>query len=426
MMHGKISLQDKVQGAAYVEISETDGHVEWKEGMDSDANMVAFGQAAEAYAVDKNLNPLETIIADDSGEVTFTKSGDNGYYLITSTLGTKAIVETNPVDENKEINEKNPEDTIKKEVQEGNTWGESNDVQIGDVVNFKSTATIQPYTRNVYIHDTMDEGLTFDSSSIKIYTDVALTTELATANYEILATPAAGDTFTIQIKDSYIENLSAAATLTITYSATLNEKAVVTGEDGNVVIDPQTNKTTIAYGDKQSKEDDTKTTTHKFSVLKYVKGDSNKKHLAGAEFKLSIITTSEPETGSGAPTKEYTDVKLIKIDANNYRVAKAGETGAVDTFTTVAEGDIVIWGVDADNYALTEINPPDGYNKLENPIDVKVDAANSTVAEVENATGTQLPSTGGIGTTIFYIIGGCVVLAAVIFLIVRSKKSSAK
>lgn len=134
-----------------------------------------------------------------------------------------------------------------------------------------------------------------------------------------------------------------------------------------------------------------------FIVYKHESGSD--KNLAGAVFKV------EKEDGTVIP--------LIKIDNNNYRVAKSGEENTVQTFTTVANGDIVIWGVDSDSYKLEETLAPAGYNQLKEKVDVTVDAANSTRAEVVNNKGSELPSTGGIGTTIFYVAGAALIAVAV-------------
>ena len=364
-----------------------------------------LAKAAAAWAG----KPAATDTEEASSDTVVFEGLDDGYWLITSTLGTNAMIQTTPAAQNVTINEKNPEDKITKEVKEDSTgeYGEENDAQIGDVVEFKSVATLYPATRNVVIHDTMTDGLSFTAGSIEIHTDAALTTELASDHYEILGTPADGDTFTIKIKDSYIATLTAETKLYLTYTATLNENAV---KDNAIV--PQVNKTQITFGDEQSVEDQTETTTHKFSVHKHAKGSND--NLADAVFSLK---------------KNGAEVNLIKLDDNNYRVAKADEAGAVGTFTTVANGNIVIWGVDSDgDYTLEEITAPDGYNKLATEVDVvwAEEEGKETVIDVENKTGSLLPSTGGIGTTLFYVIGGLLVVAAVVLLIAKKRMASAE
>ena len=403
-------------GKDYVTIDATDGHIEWKEGMDADAKMILLAQEAEKVA----SNPAATKVADGT-TVEFTGL-ENGYYLITSTLGTKAMIDSTPTNPAQTIAEKNPEDTIEKTVKEDSTgvYGESNDAQVGQLVEFKSVATIEPYTRNVKIHDTMSTGLDFTSGSIKIYTDEALETELAATNYEVLATADDGDTFTIEIKDTYIATLSSSTKLYITYTATLNEKAVV--NDGTTGIVDQKNTTKITYGDKQSVTDDTTTTTHKFEIKKH---NSSNDLLAGAKFKLYIMTSPAVEanesTGTEAAEAVYAEVPVVKIDDTNYRVAKAGETGV--EIVTVSTANIVVWGVDSDDYYLEETEAPAGYNKLADKQKVTVNAAADTVADVLNNSGTELPSTGGIGTTIFYVVGSIMVVAAGVLLITKKRMS---
>ena len=372
---------------------------------DGTSALSQVADAAAQYAKTNNITEAGHVTiaeGENSGKIELTAAG---YYVITSTLGTRAMIETTPAVSAVEISEKNEEDTIAKEVKEDSgNYGESNDAQIGDTVEFKSTATITPRSINVKIHDTMTAGLTFNAGSIKIYTDEGLTTELAADLYEIQDTTDEGDTFTIKIEDAFAAEAEESQTLYITYTATLNENAVVKGDDGVAIVD-QNNKTKISFGDGTSSEEDTTTTTtHKFSVYKHAK-DKNE-HLADAEFSLK---------------KAGTVVKLIKLDENNYRVAMPSETGA-ETFTTVAEGDIVIWGVDADSdYTLEEITPPDGYNKLGKEVKVTVNAGNNTRIDVENQSGTELPSTGGIGTTLFYVIGGLLVVGATVVLVTKKR-----
>ena len=151
----------------------------------------------------------------------------NGYWLITSSLGTVAMTETTPANSAVTIKEKNPTDTITKEVLEDSntTWGDKNDAQIGDTVNFMSTATLQPHTTKVKIHDTMDEGLTYNKD-VKIFTDAACSNELTTTNYTIQAQPDEGDTFTIVFTEAYLATITSETKLYLKYSAVLNEKAI--------------------------------------------------------------------------------------------------------------------------------------------------------------------------------------------------------
>ena len=372
------------------------------------SDAAALAQAAAEWT-GKPAAAKEVIVAEGATTAVFDGL-ENGYWLVTSTLGTIAMAETTPDASDVTINEKNPENTIGKVVKEDSTgaYGETNDAQVGDTVEFKSTVKIVQGTRNVVVHDKMDSGLTYSAGSVAIE-GLTKGTE-----YTVDEAPTDGDTFDITFDRDWIDKLDFGTDgykeYVITYSATLNEKAVVKGEDGVAIVD-QNNKTYVSFGDAtNSTEATTTTTTHKFSVFKHATGSAD--NLADAVFFLK---------------KNKEVVKLIKIDDNNYRVAKTDEEGAVDTFTTVASGDIVIWGVDADDdYTLEEITAPAGYNKLPAEVEVTVNGDNSTRVDVENKAGTELPSTGGVGTTMFYVIGGLMMLMAVVLLVTKKRMAAAE
>ena len=407
------------------------GDVTSEQAWNATSDLSAFAEAAAKYAADKSLRPVDTkkcAVGATSVELNTTQSG---YYLVTSTLGSRAMIDTTPG--NVTINEKNDEDTIHKTVKEDSNdiYGESNDAQIGDTVEFKSEVTIVPRSINVKVHDTMDSGLTLNPNSFKFYTDAALTEEYDGATVRAgtgTSAPDEGDTFTIDIPDTFAATTTATQKLFIVYTAEVNKNAVVKNADGVAIVD-QNNKTTVQYGDgTKSTEATTTTTTHKFSVFKH--GNKSNAYLANAIFQVK---------------KKGTVVNMIKLDDNNYRIVDDTETGTLAThvasnnevatveanavvsdFVTVASGDIVIWGVDSDSdYSITELQAPKGYNMLHpDTIKVEVNADNSTRMDIENNSGSELPSTGGIGTTILYIIGAILVLGAGILLVVRRRMNA--
>ena len=409
-------------------VKDSTGYFQAKEGISSETAWNAtsalskFAEAAAQYAAKKDLPAVVSVSCETGKTTVVLNTTESGYYLVTSTLGTRAMIDTTPG--NVVINEKNSVDSIEKQVQEdsNSSWGASNDAQIGDTVEFKSTATITPRSINVKIHDTMTNGLTFNND-IKIYTDEALSSVLAADKYEIQATPDEGDTFTIEIKDAFAANTTTDANIYITYSAVLNQNVVSTSDSAPAIVN-QTNTASVTYGDSQSVEVTTTTTTHSFKVFKHAKDSTD--NLAGAIFQLK-------KAGGG--------VNLVKINDTNYRVANATETGTVSShvadnnevnpiaagsivsdFVTVASGDIVIWGVDSDSdYTINELQAPKGYNKLTGDVNVTVGADNNTRIDVENQTGAELPSTGGIGTTLFYVIGGLLVVGAVVVLVSKKR-----
>lgn len=386
------------EGAQYITVEN--GYV--KEIKDGKTGAAALAKAAAEWT---NKPAALTSKACADGETTVVFTGlENGYYLITSTLGTVAMTETTPAKETVTIEEKNPVDTITKQVKEDSTgvYGEKNDAQVGDKVEFKSVATILKNTRNVKIYDTMEAGLTYNAGSVEIADLTKGTDYTVVENTD-------GYAFVITLNESYLNKLEEAETkLTLTYTAVLNEKAIViTENEGNksTEIDDQKNYIRITFGDAQFVEASTTTTTHKFSVYKHAEGKTE--YLAGATFSLK---------------KNGTVVKLIRIDDNNYRVANGEETGAVETFTTNDKGNIVIWGVDSDNdYTLKETAAPSGYNMLTAEVAVTVEAGNATRADITNSTGVKLPTTGGMGTKMFYIVGMMLMTGSAVMLITKKR-----
>lgn len=383
-------------GKDYV-IIDAQGYVTWKEDKKDDNSMEAFGKAAAAAVSGKTVVATETPSAD--GSFTFSNL-DSGYYLITSTNGTLAIVDTTPTDPDANVYEKNVDHTLDKKVQEdsNSTWGAENSAQIGDTVNFQVTINLKKGAKNVVLHDAMSDGLTFSGAD-----SVAIAGLTKGTEYTVVTTDLTdGCDFEIRFTKDYLDSLTADTTLTVTYSAVLNENA--TTADAN-------NTAQLKWGDhSETTSSMTTTKTYQFEVLKYDANDTAKKPLAGATFQLKDANGNV--------------VKLIKVSDTEYRVANGAETGAVDSFTTVASGKIVIKGVDLDTYKLVETTAPAGYNKLKDPVSVTVLGTNPLTVEVPNATGTELPSTGGMGTTIFYVVGSILVIGAAVLLITRKRMSN--
>ena len=390
-------------GKDFVDI-DAQGYVTWKTGKDTAADMEAFGKAAAAAVTGKTVVATQTPSAD--GSFTF-ENLDAGYYLITSSNGTLAIVDTTPTNPAATVNEKNPDHTLDKQVQEDSNsfWGKENSAQIGDTVNFQTTITVKKGAKNLVMHDKMEDGLSFSGvDSVAIagltkgtdYTVVVSTTEAPLTD---------GCTFEIRFAQSYLDTITSDTTLTVTYTAVLNENADITiGEK---------NDAKITWGDASNTEwSETVTKTYQFDILKYDAKDTDKNPLAGATFQLKDASGNV--------------IKLVKVSDTEYRVANGDEESAVDSFTTVASGKIVIKGVDLDTYTLVETAAPAGYNKLKDPVNVTVSADNALIVDVPNASGALLPSTGGMGTTLFYVLGGILVAGAVVLLVTKKRMSAEK
>ena len=403
------------EGNAYLE--STDGYVKWK-GTTDDARVAEFAKKALAYATNKNLTATKTEDQVTTKTVEFTDLA-LGYYLVDSSAG--ALCSLNTTDTDVTIQEKNDVPSVKKEVQEDSTsaWGDSNTADIGQTVNFQTTITAQPGAQNYVLHDKMDEGLTFTDDSVAVKFKTSETERELTENTEYTLTTSRltdGCTFEIAFNQAFCNTLAENDKIIVTYSATLNEKAVIAGE-GNK------NTTKLTYGDSSETTPSTTTTkTFELPVLKYTMKNGTETALAGAIFTLS-------KTADGANL-----IKLVS-DGNDatagdiYRVAKADDANTVTEVTTPASGKFTIKGLDADTYYLTETQQPAGYNKLSAPITVVIDengnitvgANNVDEVKVENNTGSILPSTGGSGTTLIYILGAILVLGSSVVLITKKR-----
>ena len=412
------------KGLTYVNI-DAQGYVTWKEN----ADVAAFAKDAEEFA--KDLTALKTHTASADGDFAFSEL-EAGYYLVTSTLGTKATVGTTPGNPNPEIQEKNAAPVNVKTVEEDSkvgkegvdAWGSTNDADIGQTVNFKSTITAQAGAENYVFHDTMSAGLTYTG-----VTGITLNgTAVNASNYTVVTEGLTdGCTFEVRFTQAFCDTLKANDQIVISYTATLNENAVIAG-DGN----PNTSK--LSYGDKGDEShtpsgttppSTTKTYTWDVDVFKYTMNGETETALAGAKFTLS-----KNADGSNP-------IALVSEGNNVYRVAKTGETGTVTKITTDATGKFTIKGLDADTYYLTETAAPAGYNKLAGPVTIVIDengVVNGTTeapqgvdeVKVLNQSGTELPSTGGMGTTIFYVLGSILVVGAAVLLVTKKRMSSAE
>lgn len=373
-----------------------------------------FAAAAIAWAKDSNHNikATDTKTAGENG-VTFTNVA-NGYYLVDTSLGALCSLD-NVTGNAAKISEKNEVPAIEKKVKSGDNYESRNSAKIGDTVEYKTTITINGSVEKVVLHDKMDTGLTFDETSVKVKVGDA---DVAADNYTLKKSgteSSAPCTFEIEFEDSYIAGLATGTQIEVTYSATLNESAVI-GTPGNK------NDTWLKYGNNGSVTSETTTYSYSFDL---VKTDSDGTLLAGAKFKLYADQNCANE------------IKLVADGDNAYRVAKTGEK-AVESIETNATSALTIKGLKGTTtYYLKEIEAPKGYNELENAFaftiaDANVSSnlgttgnkwveGNSTGIHIINNAGTTLPSTGGMGTTVFYVVGGGLMAVAVVLLVTKKR-----
>ena len=313
---------------------------------------------------------------------------------------------------NSEAQLKNNVPTVEKKVKENSNseWQDAADYDMGDTVPFQLTAELPKKRVDDYNHyyveftDTLSAGLTFKEIT-KVTADG---TTLTKDQYQVTTTEKDGKT----VLSIVITDVKAVADITqdenkvvVEYNATLNENAVI-GSAGN------TNDVELTYsnnpnatGDGTTKPADTgKTPKDTVKVFTYQtiinKVDQDGKALSGAEFTL--------------------------VKKN-----KDGSTKNVDVVKNAEGKSFTFKGLDAGNYVLEETKTPDGYNTIkaiEFTIDADYDkeADDSLKADIVNRKGSLLPSTGGMGTTILYVIGSILVLVAAILLITKKRMDAAK
>ena len=385
-------------GGSYITL-DGQNHPTWTAADENDSTTVAaFAKAALAWAKQKGIQSAGTQEGNGSS-ITFSNL-DLGYYLVDSSLG--ALCGLNTTNPNATIKEKNEKPEIKKEVQtSAGDWSSENNAKIGDTVEYKVEIKVADGAQKYTVTDTMSKGLTFNNSSLKVTANDAVTTD-----YTLTSTT---NGFTLVLPETYVSTLTKGTTIIVTYNATLNKDAVIDG-DGNA------NEVKLSYGNHQNTVPSKVTTkSYQFDLVK-VDGTTNKL-LDGAEFELADGNTK---------------LSFVKDTAGNYRVAAAGEDGATTTIT-VKNGKVNIYGLAGKTYTLTETKAPDGYNKLVTSETVNLADGSKTHATivgsvykdggvvVENHAGTVLPSTGGMGTTLFYVIGGGLMVAAVVLLVTKKR-----
>ncbi|CZT55500.1 SpaH/EbpB family LPXTG-anchored major pilin [Solibaculum mannosilyticum] len=386
-------------------------YVSWNTAKNTDADKVAFSQAALAYAKQNGIQAAkQETVPEGQTSVTFSDL-PLGYYLVDSSLGALCILTTTKPEAT--VTEKNAEPTVDKEVKEDSTgvWGDDNSADIGQIVEFKTTITVQPGAQNYILHDTMT-GLTLDPASIQVQVNDA---DVDKANYTVTTTGLADRCdFEVAFTDAYVSGLAANTKIVVSYSATVDTDAVI-GGNGNP------NETWLDYGDdNHSTHDTTKTYTYSFDLVKTKDDDTI---LTGATFKLYDSKT------------EGTEILLVKDADGSYRVAVTDEEKAHPV--EIEAGHVTIKGLDSDTYYLEETKAPNGYNKLAERIEVKIEDKNNSAVvtgntyenggvQVINYAGSQLPSTGGIGTTVFYITGGVLLAGAGLLLVIRKRMNAAK
>lgn len=360
---------------------------------------------AEAAAY---LHDHLTDLGSALGTATATGSGGSatftdlpvGYYFVTTTAGSLCALHEDG--EIATLVEKNTVPTVdKKEKTSGDEYVDGPvDANIGDTVHYQIVVTDGKGTdKDITLIDTMSDGLDYTAGTIEI-NGTSVDDDADTDNYSITVS---GRTITIVLKADYVATFDEGDTITITFDATLNEDAVVDDDDAN------SNKVVMTYSEQES-DDTVYVETYDFQLYK----TDGTAFLDGAGFRLYDAATGGNE------------IKVGKDDTGYFVDDGADEEILVDS----ANG-VNVRGLAPGTYFLEETTVPGGYNKLSQRESVTITTGATAAVEVTviNEAGAVLPSTGGMGTTILYIVGGIMIALAAAFLIHRhffSKKDDSE
>ena len=386
------------------------------------AGNVSYAGGKEATSLTQDdINAIAAYVEGDTPVATLTAKGSepvtsenlpNGYYFITTTTG--SLVTINSTNPNAEVKDKNSIPVLNKAITGVGTGSYDEDgkkalAQLGAVVNYEVTITAGKGAKGYKFHDKMDAGLA--------YNDDVTISGLDDVKYEVSKTPDEGDTITLTF--TFEEALKEGTEIKIAYTATVTSDAL---QDK-----PAENTATVSYGNNYqytTVPDNTKVYNAKFTVTKT---DQDDKPLAGAGFVIknkdgkyyqltnpsqadSSASQTEGEAAVTAPTVNWVD----KIEDATEYISDA--EGKVQAFTGLADG----------TYTLSEKTTPAGYNSVaDSTFEIKgndYSAENlKQSATIINQSGAVLPSTGGMGTTIFYLFGSLLVLGAAVLMVTRRR-----
>lgn len=427
---------------------------------DSDDYSIAFARFVCHYLYSNDANPTYVVRAG-SNALTIPEA-KAGYYLFVDTTDfskddsyhsyNSFLLMVTKGNWNVPITPKAEKPTVEKKVYDNpdgtstGGFGSSADHAINEKFQFQLTATLPDSTNRAYdyydkysviFHDTLSDGITYDKDdeldSVVIKSNGNTYNITDSSKYTI-------DTTDLESQNSFVVNidvkacakdagfdLNDGATITVTYTAHLNDKAYVNTAGGST---SNINKVYLTYSNNPKGESSIGKTPESTPVYVYTYQLNNTKHqdtekgpaLEGACFRLY----------SDEACTDQSEVQLYQKDGFYYPIKDVLGKEAVE-MKSAANGTFNVKGLDAGTYYLKEITPPDGYSACKViPVTIKADHSRNDQVNLEGsnltndivnikAGGITLPSTGGIGTTIFYVVGGGLMVAAIVLLVTKKR-----
>ena len=427
---------------------------------DSDDYSIAFARFVCHYLYSNDANPTYVVRAG-SNALTIPEA-KAGYYLFVDTTDfskddsyhsyNSFLLMVTKGNWNVPITPKAEKPTVEKKVYDNpdgtstGGFGSSADHAINEKFQFQLTATLPDSTNRAYdyydkysviFHDTLSDGITYDKDdeldSVVIKSNGNTYNITDSSKYTI-------DTTDLESQNSFVVNidvkacakdagfdLNDGATITVTYTAHLNDKAYVNTAGGST---SNINKVYLTYSNNPKDESSIGKTPESTPVYVYTYQLNNTKHqdtekgpaLEGACFRLY----------SDEACTDQSEVQLYQKDGFYYPIKDVLGKEAVE-MKSAANGTFNVKGLDAGTYYLKEITPPDGYSACKViPVTIKANHSRNDQVNLEGsnltndivnikAGGITLPSTGGIGTTLFYVVGGGLMVAAIVLLVTKKR-----